>query len=71
MMLNKLPGDLVAINGIDTVPANIEFTQCQVKVAQNCRKSKTGDLTRLLILKPESKVKLTVDINIQDKLING
>ena len=71
MMLNKLPGNLVAINARDTIPGNIEFTQCQVKPAQNCEKSKTGDLTRLLTLKLESEVMLTVDINIQDRLING
>ena len=71
MMLNKLPGDLVAINTIDTIHATIAFTQCQVKTAQNYKQSETGDLVRLLTLKPESKVMLSVDINIQDRLING
>ena len=71
MMLNKLPGDLVAINTIDTIHATIAFTQCQVKAAQNYKQSETGDLARLLTLKPESTVMLSVDINIQDRLING
>ena len=62
MMLNKLPGDLVAINEIDTIPANTVFTQCQVKTTQNYKQSETGDLVRLLTLKPESKVMLSVDI---------
>ena len=71
MILNKLPGDLVAINTIDNIPATIAFTQCLVKTAQNYKQSDTWDLARLLTLKPGSKVMLSVDINIQDRLING
>ena len=61
-MLNKLSGDLVAINAIDTIPGNIVFTQCQIKTAQNYKQSETGDLARLLTLKPESKVMLSANI---------
>ena len=41
MILNKLPGDLVAINTIDNIPATIAFTQCLVKTAQNYKQSDT------------------------------
>ena len=71
MMLNKAPGDLVAIHAIDTIPANNGFTQCQIMTAQNRKQSETGDLARLLTLKLESRVMLTVNIDIQDRLING
>ena len=39
--------------------------------AQNRKQSETGDLARLLTLKLESRVMLTVNIDIQDRLING
>ena len=46
IMLNKLPGDLVAIHAVDTIPANSGFTQCQIKAAQNCKQSELGGLAR-------------------------
>ena len=45
-MLNKLPGDLVAIHAVDTIPANSGFTQCQIKAAQNRKQSELGGLAR-------------------------
>ena len=71
MMLNKLPGDLLAIHAIDTIPCISGFTQCQIMAAQSRRQSESGCLARLLTLKLESKVMLTVNIDIQDRLING
>ena len=71
MMLNKLPGDLLAIHAIDTIPCISGFTQCQIMAAQSRRQSESGGLARLLTLKLESKVMLTVNIDIQDRLING
>ena len=71
MMLNKLPGDLVAIHAIDTIPANIGYTQCQIMAAQSRKQPESGSLAILLTLKLESKVMLTVNIDIQDRLING
>ena len=71
MMLNKLPGDLVAIHAIDTIPANIGYTQCQIMAAQSRKQPESGSLAILLTLKLESKVMLTVNIDIQDTLING
>ena len=71
MMLNKAPRDLVAIHAIDTIPANNGFTQCQIMAAQNRKQPETGDLAKLLTLKLESRVMLTVNIDIQDRLING
>ena len=71
MMLNKLPGDLLAIHAIDTIPCISGFTQCQIMEAQSRRQSESGGLARLLTLKLESKVMLTVNIDIQDRLING
>ena len=71
MMLNKLPDDLVAIHAIDTIPANSGFVQSQILAAQNRKQSESGGLARLLTLKLESKVMLTVKIDIQERLING
>ena len=71
MMLNKLLGAFVAIHAIDTIPANCGFTQCQIMAAQNRKQSETGGLARLLTFKLESKVLLTVNIDVQDRLING
>ena len=68
MMLNKLPGDLFAT---DTIPCISGFTQCQIMATQSRRQSESGGLARLLTLKLESKVMLTVNIDIQDRLING
>ena len=66
MMLNKLLGALVAIPAIDTIPSNCGFTQCQIMAAQNRKQSETGGLARLLTLKLESKVLLTVNIDVQE-----
>ena len=71
MMLNKLPDDLVAIHAIDTIPANSGFVQSQILAAQNRKQSESGGLARLLTLKLESKVMLTVKIDTQERLING
>ena len=71
MMLNKLPGDLVAIHAIDTILATIGYTQCQIMAAQSRKQPESGSLAILLTLKLESKVMLTVNIDIQDTLING
>ena len=71
MILNKRPGDLVAIYAIDTIPANSGFTQCQIIATQNRKQSETGVFARLLTLKLESNVMLTGNIDIQDRLING
>ena len=71
MILNKLPGGLVAIHAIDTIPANRGFTQCQIMATQNRKQSETGGLARLLTLKLESNVMLTGNIDIQDRLSNS
>ena len=54
MTLNKLPGDLVAIPAMDTIPANSGFTQCQIMAAQNRKQSESRGLARLLKLNLET-----------------
>ena len=42
-----------------------------IEAAQNQKQTETGGLAKSLLLKIGAKVMLTVNINIQDGLING
>ena len=70
-MLNQLAGLPIEIEAIDIVPSNCGFTESDIIAAQNRKPSDTGGLFNCLKLKLEAKVMLTVNFDIQDRLING
>ena len=59
-----------------TIKANIKFTYCckyslaAIQAVQNQKEANTGSLAKLLKLKTRTKVMLTVNLDIQDRLIN-
>ena len=70
-MLNQLAGLPIEIEAIDIVPSNCGFTESDIIAAQNRKPSDTGGLVKCLKLKLEAKVMLTVNLDVQDRLING
>ena len=69
--LNQLAGLPTEIEAIDIVPPNCGFTESDIIAAQNRKPSDTGGLVKCLKLKLEAKVMLTVNLDVQDRLING
>ena len=70
-MFNQLAGLPIEIEAIDIVPSNCGFTESDIIAAQNRKPSGTGGLVKFLKLKLEAKVMLTVNLDVQDRLING
>ena len=70
-VLNDLPGELYTIEADDKVPDNCKYPLAMIEAAQNQKQTNTGGLAKLLKLKVRAKVMLTVNIGIQDRLING
>ena len=70
-MLNQLAGLPIEIDAIDIVLSNYGFTESDIIAAQNRKPSDTGGLVKCLTLKLEAKAMLTVNIDVQDRLING
>ena len=70
-MLNQLAGSPTEIEAINIVPSNCGFTESDIIAAQNRKPSDTGGLVKCLTLKLKAKVMLTVNVDVQDRLING
>ena len=64
-----MPGELYIIETNDKIPDNCKYALIQA--AQNQKQTNTGSLAKLLKIKICGKVFLTVNIDIQDCLING
>ena len=69
-VLNKLSGKTYTIEANYKIPENRKYTLGLKIVAQNQKQTNTGGLAMLLKLKIGAKVMLTVNIDIQDRLIN-
>ena len=70
-MLDTLDSPLVIIHAIDELPSNFNVSQSDILKARNRKPTETGGLAVKLSLKLESRVMLTVNIDIVDRLING
>ena len=70
-ILDKLPGKTYIINAIDQIPADCKYPETLISLAQNKKQSETGGLAKCLELKVGAKVMVTVNVDIQDMLING
>ena len=70
-VLNNLPGEIYTIEADDKIPDNCKYQLAMIPPAQNQKQTNTGGLTKLLKLKIGPKVVLTVNVDIQDRLING
>ena len=70
-VLNNLPSEIYTIEADDKIPGNCKYQLAMILPAQNQKQTNTGGLARLLKLKIGPKVMLTVNVDIQDRLING
>ena len=69
--LNDLPGKLYTIEADDKVPDNCKYPLATIEAAQNQKLTNKGGLAKFFKLKINVKVTLTVNLDIQDYLING
>ena len=70
-VLNNLPGDLYTIETDDKILDNCKYPLALIETARNQKPTNTGGLAKLLKLKIGAKVMLTVNMDMQDRLING
>ena len=70
VFLNDFPGDLYTIEANDKIPDNCKYPLSTVQAAQNQKQTNAGVSAKLLKLKIGAKVVLTVNIDIQNRLIN-
>ena len=70
-ILDKLPGKTYTIYAIDQIPADCKYPATLISLAQNKKQPETGGLANRLELKVGAKVMVTVNVDIQDMLING
>ena len=69
--LNDVPGELYTIEADDKIPDNCKYTLTTIHAIQDQKQTNIGGLARLLKLKIGAKLMLTVNLDIQDRLING
>ena len=70
-VLNNLPGELYTIEAGDKIPDNCKHPLAMILAAQNQKQTNTGGLAKLRKLKIGAKVMLTVNADMQNRLING
>ena len=65
-VLNDLPGQLYIIEANDKIPDNCKYLMALIQAAQNLKQTNTGDLAKLLKLKIDAKVMLTVNTGLSN-----
>ena len=70
-VLNNLPPELYTMEADDKIPDNCKYPLPMILATWNQKQTDTGGLAKLLKLKIGAKVMLTVNVDIQDRLING
>ena len=68
VMLDRINGMSITI---DAIPIDCGFSDSQIMAPRNCSISQTGGLSKTLTLTLKSKIILTTNINITDRLTNG
>ena len=68
-MLQSVDGNLHVVPAIDILPKNIP--EQKVNEVLNRKQSETGGLAQSLQIKLNARVMLTVNIDLQDRLVNG
>ena len=69
-VLNDLLGEFYIIEADEKIPNNCKYPLAAIQAAQNQNQTNTGGLPKFLKLKCGAKVMLTVNLNIQNRLIN-
>ena len=70
-ILDKLPSKTYTINAIDQIPADFKYPATLISLALDKKQPETGGLANRLELKVGAKVMVTVNVDIQDMLLNG
>ena len=68
-MLNSIENQLYKIDAKDHIPKNISSTKIESILKRN--QSETGGLASTLQIKLNARVMLTMNVDLQDRLING
>ena len=68
-MLNKIESNMYSIAAVDILPKNVSQSAIEKVLQQN--QSATGGLARILQIKVDARVMITVNIDIADRLTNG
>ena len=71
LMLNEILGELISINATDEVPQEIHFSDKQTETIRARTIGDTGNLASILNLKVGAQVMLTINIDLEDRLVNG
>ena len=69
-ILEKLPGNTYIVNVIHQILADCKYPETLVSFSQNKKQSETSSLAKYSELKIGAKVKVTVNVDMQDMLIN-
>ena len=70
-VLNNLPGELYRIEPHNKIPDNCKYPLATIQATQNQKETNTGGLAKFLKLRIGAKIMLTVNLDIEDRLING
>ena len=70
-VLNSIPSEVYIIEADNKIPNICKYPIAMILAAQNQNQINTGGLAKLLKLKIGAKVMLTVNVDIQYRLING
>ena len=68
-MLQSSDSQLFSISAVDKLPKNV--SQLKIRETLNRNQSETGGLAGVLDIKLNARVMLTVNIDLQDRLVNG
>ena len=69
--LSDLPDKISTMEADDKIPDNFKYLVAAIQAAQNQKQTNTGGLAKFLKLEIGAKMMLTVNLDIQDCLING
>ena len=70
-VINDLPGEIYTTEASDKIADNCKYPLAAVQATQNQKEINTGSLEKLLKFKDGAKVMLTVDLDMQDRLISS
>ena len=71
LMLNEILGEVISINAIDEVPQEIHLSDKQTETIRARKIGDTENQASVLNLKVGAQVMLTINIDLEDRLVNG